>query len=115
MLHERVEDPGPGATAASFRLGRHPAYAPIAGLALGSDEPDRDQFVAVERAECDGVGRLVRGQFLDGHIRAQHVAPERARLRERDRAEVELRHVHTGYEGAGAEQIRVLVQSRGVT
>ena len=63
MLHERLQDLGSGAAAPRLRCGRHPAHPPVAGLALGPDEPDRDQLGAVESAICHGVVRLVLGEL----------------------------------------------------
>ena len=96
VLHERLQNLGSGSPAARLGPGRHPPDSPVAGLALGSDEPDRDQLVAVESAERDGVARLVLGELLDRQVGAQHVAAERAGLREGDRAEVQLGHRLTG-------------------
>ncbi len=94
VLHEGLEDPRSRAPAAGVGPRRHPADPPIAALlALGSDEPHRHELVARERTERDGVVGLVLGELLDGHVRAEHVAPEGTGLRERDRAKVERGHV----------------------
>jgi hypothetical protein len=95
--HERLQNLGSGSVAAGMRGGCHSADSPVTELfALGTDQPDRDELVALEHAERDGVARLVLGKLVDVHVRPQDVAPERAGLRERDRAEIETRHFTQG-------------------
>ena len=78
VAHERVEDRRAGAAAARPGRRRHPADAPRAGLALGPDQADRDEVVALEGAERDRAGRLVVGQVLDRQVRPQHGLAQRA-------------------------------------
>jgi hypothetical protein len=74
VLHEGLQDRAPRAPAASVRRGRHSAHPPIPGLAIGADQPYRDELVSVERPERDGAGGLVRRELLDRHVRAQDLA-----------------------------------------
>jgi hypothetical protein len=83
MLHERLQDLGSRSPAAGVGRGCHPADSPITEL------------VALVDAERDRFARLMLGELVDGHVRAQHVTPERAGLGEGDQPEVERRHVHT--------------------
>src|SRR5262245_47896527 len=72
VLDERVEDRGADPAATVLGSGRHPAHAPLAGLAVRADEPDGNELVAVERGDGMHAGRLVRRELLQRLVRPQH-------------------------------------------
>lgn len=75
-----------GATPARLPGGRHAANPPATRLTVGRDETDGHQLGAVECSERERVRRLVGRELRERLVRSQNRLAQRARLRQRDRA-----------------------------
>ena len=96
VAHERAEHRRAGAAAARVRRRRHAPHPPRAGLALGPDEADGHELLAVEGSERDRAGRLVARQLLERLVRPQDAWRSAPGLLERDGADGEARHAAQG-------------------
>src|ERR1700678_3881667 len=93
MTQERLQDGRARSLPACVRRGRHAPHPPRARLAVSGDEADRDQRVAIERADREPVGGLVRGELGDGFVWAQNRLAQHARLLERYLAYIHVCHL----------------------
>ncbi len=92
MAQECVEHARTPTPAARGRGGRHAAYAPAAGLAVGGDESDRDELLTFEGANRERIAGLTRGHLLDSFVRPEDGLSQSAGALERHAAHEEIGH-----------------------